>query len=222
MPKATHFHTSPQFQPKFGGVSFWSRPVNVGVWREKKAQANQPWNYFISIPGWVRFNVLSHSTQFLLFSGTIFVAGQMTQTAVIPSIATYVTNNSSMSRTDRRMICCSNTMRCTESRGNMETILTVIISNKKDKLNYHISNSTNQYQRQWIDQTVLSQYADINFLSAVFFLILKCTTLPSWPVTFRLMCSSDCNTSHSRNKLLISFRHPMWTGYFKLYCITPC
>ena len=53
----------------------------------------------------------------------------------------------------------------------------------------------------------LSQYAVISFLSGVFFLILKCTTLPSykrtqvmltggrfqneptWPVTFRLMCS---------------------------------
>jgi len=37
---------------------------------------------------------------------------------------------------------------------------------------------------------VRSQYADMSFLSGVIFLILKWTTLPSWPVTFKFMCSS--------------------------------
>jgi len=41
-----------------------------------------------------------------------------------------------------------------------------------------------------ITLTVLSQYADISLRSGVFFFILKCTTDPSCPVTFRLMCSS--------------------------------
>jgi len=35
----------------------------------------------------------------------------------------------------------------------------------------------------------LSQYVDISFFSAVCFLILNCTMLPSCPITFRLICS---------------------------------
>ena len=44
-------------------------------------------------------------------------------------------------------------------------------------------------------RTVLSQYADINLRSGVFFFILKCTTEPSCPVTFKLMCSSVYNST---------------------------
>jgi len=42
------FPYPPQFWPKFRGCSLWSRsdPWCVGVCREKKALANQPWNYF--------------------------------------------------------------------------------------------------------------------------------------------------------------------------------
>ena len=63
----------------------------------------------------------------------------------------------------------------------------------------------------WCTLTALLQYAPINFLRGVFFLILKWTTLPSCPVTFKLMCSlsglqsSIWNNNSTHDKILHEF-----------------
>lgn len=59
---------------------------------------------------------------------------------------------------------------------------------------------SNRNRTFWMLSPARSQYVVISFRSGVCFLILKCTTLPSCPTTFRLMCSLSGFTS-----LVVSF-----------------
>lgn len=76
-----------------------------------------------------------------------------------------------------------------KKKRNTVKVFKFCVENKFTLINFHyILTVQNCLSKEYII-TALSQYADISFLRGVFFLILKCTTLPSCPVTFKLMCS---------------------------------